>query len=115
MSDFTCVLRDVHAELNDVSGENLAGRALLRSTTQPLAVDERPITALSVLQVELAGLVVEPDQGVIPGQHLAVEGGIVLRRATPRHRPADLDRLIQVYMSLLEWVRVWSAGKHGQR
>lgn len=63
----------------------------------------------------LAGLVVEPDQSMIPGQHLAVKGGIVLRRTTPGHRPADLDWLIQVYMSLLEWVRVWSAGEHGQR
>lgn len=115
MSDFTRVLRDVHSKLNDVAGENLTGRALLRATTQPLAVDERPIAALGVLQVKLAGLVVEPDQGMIPRQHLAVEGGIVLCWATPRHRPADLDRLIQVYMPLLEWVRVWSAGEHGQR
>lgn len=33
----------------------------------------------------LASLVVEPDQSMIPGQHLAVEGGIVLGRATPSH------------------------------
>lgn len=50
---FTCVLSDVDAELNDVSGENLAGRTLLRATAQPLAVDECPVAAFSVLQVEL--------------------------------------------------------------
>lgn len=63
----------------------------------------------------LAGLVVKPHQGVIPGQHLAVKGGVVLGRPAPSHRPADLDRLIQVHMPLLEWVRVRSAGEHGQR
>lgn len=63
----------------------------------------------------LAGLVVEPDEGMIPGQDLAVEGGIVLCGATASHRPADLDWLIQVHMSLLEWMRVGSAGEHGQR
>lgn len=61
----------------------------------------------------LACFVFKPNQGVIPGQHFAVEGGIVLSRATPSHRPADLDRLIQVHMPLLEWVRVGSAGKYG--
>lgn len=50
---FACVLSDVDAELNDVSGEDLAGRTLLRATAQPLAVDERPVAAFSVLQVEL--------------------------------------------------------------
>lgn len=63
----------------------------------------------------LAGLVVEPNQGMIPGQDLAIEGGIVLGRAAPSHRPADLDWLIQVHMPLLEWMRVGSAGEHGQR
>jgi len=63
----------------------------------------------------LAGLVVEPNQGVVPGQHLAVEGGVVLGRPAPSHRPADLDGLIQVHMALLERVRVGSAGEHGQR
>lgn len=63
----------------------------------------------------LASLVVEPNQCVIPGQHLAVEGGVVLGWSTSSHRPADLDRLIQVYMSLLEWMRVGSAGEHSQR
>lgn len=61
----------------------------------------------------LACLVVKPNQGVIPGQHLAVERGVVLRGPTPSHRPADLDGLIQVDMSLLERVRVGSAGEHG--
>lgn len=50
---FACVLSDVNAKLNGVSGENLAGRALLRAATQPLAVDEGPVAAFSVLQVEL--------------------------------------------------------------
>lgn len=48
-----CVLSDVDAKLNDVSRENLAGRTLLGATAQPLAVDERPVAAFSVLQVEL--------------------------------------------------------------
>lgn len=104
MGDFACVLSDVDTKLNDVAGEHLTGRTLLRATTQPLAVDERPVAAFSVLQVELASLVVEPNQGMISGQHLAVKGGIVLGRPTPSHRPADLDWLIQVYMPLLEWV-----------
>lgn len=63
----------------------------------------------------LAGLVVEPDQCMIPGQHLAVEGGVVLGWATSSHWPADLNWLIQVHMSLLEWVWVGSAGEHSQR
>lgn len=50
---FACVLSDVNAKLNNVAGENLAGRTLLRAATQPLAVDERPVAAFSVLQVEL--------------------------------------------------------------
>lgn len=50
---FACVLGDVDAELDDVAGEDLAGRALLRAATQPLAVDERAVAAFGVLQVEL--------------------------------------------------------------
>lgn len=50
---FAGVLSDVNAELNDVSGEDLTGWTLLRAATQPLAVDERPVAAFSVLQVEL--------------------------------------------------------------
>lgn len=68
-----------------------------------------------IISSYLASLVVEPNQGMIPGQHLAVEGGIILGWAAPSHRPADLDRLIQVHMPLLEWMRVGSAGEHGQR
>lgn len=115
MCDFACVLSDIDAKLNDVAGQNLAGWTLLRAATQSLAVDECPVAAFSVLQVELASFVVKPNQGMIPGQHLAVKGGVVLGRATPSHRPADLDWLIQVYMTLLEWMRVGSAGKHSQR
>lgn len=62
----------------------------------------------------LPGLVVEPHKSMIPGQHLAVEGGVVLGRSAASHRPSDLDWLVQVHMSLLEWVRVGSAGEHGQ-
>lgn len=50
---FACVLSDVHTKLDDVAREDLAGRTLLRAATQPLAVDEGPIAAFSVLQVEL--------------------------------------------------------------
>lgn len=50
---FARVLGDVDAELNDVAGEDLAGRTLLRAATQPLAVDEGAVAAFSVLQVEL--------------------------------------------------------------
>lgn len=52
----------------------------------------------------LSCLVVEPHQSVIPGQHLAVEGGVVLGRATPGHGAPDLDRLIQVNMAFLKRV-----------
>lgn len=48
-----CVLGDVDAKLNDVSRKNLARRTLLGAAAQPLAVDERPVAAFSVLQVEL--------------------------------------------------------------
>lgn len=50
---FTCVLGNVDAKLNDVSRQDFTGRTLLRATAQPLAVDEGPIAAFSVLQVEL--------------------------------------------------------------
>lgn len=50
---FARVLSDVYAKLNGVSGEDLTGRALLWAATQPLAVDEGPVAAFSVLQVEL--------------------------------------------------------------
>lgn len=63
----------------------------------------------------LASFMVEPDECMIPGQHLAVERGVVLGRTTSSHWPADLDRLIQVHVSILERVRVGSAGEHGQR
>lgn len=58
---------------------------------------------------------VEPDESVIPGQHLAVESGVVLSWATPGHRPPDLDGLVQVDMALLKRVRVRAAGEDGQR
>lgn len=63
----------------------------------------------------LSSLVVEPHQSVIPGQHLAVEGGVILRRATAGHGAPDLDRLIQVDMTFLKRVRIRAAGEHGQR
>lgn len=63
----------------------------------------------------LSCLVVEPHQSVIPGQHLAVEGGVILRRATPGHGAPDLDRLIQVDVTFLKRVWIRAAGEHGQR
>lgn len=63
----------------------------------------------------LPRLVVEPHQSVIPGQHLAVEGGVVLGRATPGHGAPDLDRLIQVDMAFLKRVWIRATGEHGQR
>lgn len=50
---FTRVLGNVYAKLNDVSRKDLTGWTFLRATAQPLAVDEGPIAAFSVLQVEL--------------------------------------------------------------
>lgn len=50
---FAGVLGHVHAELDDVSGEDLAGRALLGPAAQALAVDEGSIAALGVLEIEL--------------------------------------------------------------
>lgn len=58
---------------------------------------------------------VEPDESVVPGQHFAVEGGVVLCGAAAGHGPSNLDGLVQVNMALLERVRVGSAGEHGQR
>lgn len=66
MSDFARVLRDVNPKLDGVTREDLAGGALLGPPAQTLAVDERPVTTLSVLQVELASLVIKPDQGMVP-------------------------------------------------
>lgn len=66
MGDFAGVLGHVHAELDDVTGEDLAGGALLRPPTQALAVDEGSIAAFSVLEIELARLVIEPDESMIP-------------------------------------------------
>lgn len=50
---FTCVLSNVHPKLNDISRQDFTGGTLLRASAQPLAVDEGPIAAFSVLQVEL--------------------------------------------------------------
>lgn len=63
----------------------------------------------------LACLVVEPDEGMVPGEHLAVEGGVILGRAAARDRAPDLHRLVQVDVTLLKRVRVRAAGEHSQR
>lgn len=63
----------------------------------------------------LSCLVVEPHQSVIPGQHFAVKGGVILRRATAGHGAPDFDRLIQVDMTFLKRVWIRAAGEHGQR
>lgn len=104
MGDFPCVLCDVHPELDDVSGEDLAGRALLGPPAQPLAVNEGAIAALSVLEVELPRLVVEPDESMVSRQHLAVERCVVLGRAAASNRAPDLDWLVQVDMTFLKWM-----------
>lgn len=104
MGDFPGVFSHIHPELNDVTGEHLTGRTLLRPAAQTLAVDEGPIAAFGVLEIKLSCLVVEPHQSVIPRQHFAVEGGVVLGRATPGHGAPDLDRLIQVNMAFLKRV-----------
>lgn len=104
MSDFPGVLCHIHPKLDDVTGEDLTGRALLRPAAQTLAVNESAIAAFGVLEIELSCLVVEPHLSVIPGQHLAIKGGVILRRATPGHGAPDLDRLIQVDMTFLKRV-----------
>lgn len=38
-----------------------------------------------VMSSYLASFMVEPDKCMVPGQHLAVEGGIVLGRTAPSH------------------------------
>lgn len=50
---FPGVFHDVDAELDDVSTEEFARRALLGSLTEPLVVDEGSIATLRVLQEEL--------------------------------------------------------------
>ena len=78
-------------------------------------ITPQPYTHSLKLSSHLAGLVVEPDQRMVPGEHLAVKRRVVLRGAAARHGAADLDGFVQVDMPLLEGVRVWSAGEHGQR
>lgn len=63
----------------------------------------------------LARLVIEPDQGMVPGQHLAVKRRVVLCRAAAGHGAPDLDRLVQVDMAFLKGVRIRPAGEDGQR
>lgn len=62
----------------------------------------------------LACLVIKPDKRVVPGQHLAVKGGIVLGWPATSHRAADLNRLVQVDMTLLKRVGVRPASEDGQ-
>lgn len=62
----------------------------------------------------LACLVVEPDERMVPGEHLAVEGGVVLSRTAACDRAPDLHRFVQVDVTLLKRVWVRAAGKHGQ-
>lgn len=97
-----------------VNNEHIYGNIQVDFHSMRLTTWRKKETAIIIFSY-LASLVVKPNQGMIPGQHLAVEGGVVLGRATPSHRPADLDWLIQVHMPLLEWVRVGSAGEHSQR
>lgn len=66
------------------------------------------------MKIELACLVIKPDQSMVPGEHLAVKGGIVLGWPAASHRAADLDRLVQVDMTLLKRVGVRAASEDGQ-
>lgn len=50
---FPGILGHIHPKLNDVTGEHLTGRALLRPAAQTLAVDEGAIAAFGVLEIEL--------------------------------------------------------------
>lgn len=52
---FACVLSHIHSKLDDVTGEHLAGRALLGAPAQALTVDEGAIAALGVLEIKLQG------------------------------------------------------------
>ena len=85
------VLHHVDAELQDVPGADLAREGLLRALAQPLVVDEGAVAALGVLQVELALLV--PEHGVVPGEHLAVEDGVVGGGAGAGDAATDLASL----------------------
>lgn len=115
MGNFPCVFRHIYPKLDYVTRKNFTWWAFFRASTQSLAIYKGTITTFSVLEIKLARLGVEPDERVVARQHLAVEGGVVLRRAAARHGAADLDGLVQVHMALLERVRVGPAREDGQR
>lgn len=57
---------------------------------------------------------IKPDESMVPWQHFAIKGGIILRWSTACHRAANLDGLVQVDMTLLKRVRVRAASEDGQ-
>lgn len=104
MGNFTCILSHIHTKLNDVTRQDFTGGTLFRAPAQALTVDEGAIAALGVLEIKLARFVIEPNEGMIPGQHLAVKRCVVLSRTTASHRSPNLDWLIQVDMTFLKRV-----------
>lgn len=114
MGNFPCVLRHIYPKLDNVTRKNFTWWAFFRASTQSLAIYKGTITTFSVLEIKLARLVIKPDESVVPGQHFAVEGSIILRGPTAGHGAADLDGLVQVDMTLLEGVRVRAAREDGQ-
>ena len=62
----------------------------------------------------LAHLLIKPEESMVPWQHSAIKGGIILCWWTMCHRMADLDGLIQVDMTLLKWVSLQAASEDGR-
>lgn len=50
---FSSVFCHIYPKLDDVTGEDFTGRALLRPAAQALAVNESAIAAFGVLEIEL--------------------------------------------------------------
>lgn len=114
MGNFPCVLRHVYPKLDNVTRKNFTWWTFFRAPTQSLAIYKGTITTFSVLEIKLARLVIKPYESMVPGQHFAVKGGVILRWSAASHRAADFDGLVQVDMSLLKRVRVRAASEDGQ-
>lgn len=114
MGNFPCVLRYINPKLDNVTRKNFTWWTFFRASTQSLAIYKGTITTFSVLEIKLARLVIKPDESMVPGEHFAVKGSIILRRSTAGHRAADFNGLVQVDMTLLKRVRVRAASEDGQ-
>lgn len=66
MGNFPGILRHIHPKLDDVTRKNFAWRTFFRASTQSLAIYKGTITTFSVLEIELARLVIKPDEGMVP-------------------------------------------------